>query len=211
MTTIGLKMNRVLKYLDELIPSPKPELIYNKDYEFLIAVMLSAQTTDKGVNKVTKVLFDKYKNLDELSDANIADLEDIIRPIGTFTKKAKNVKNIAFKLKNIGYVPNDRNFLETLDGVGRKTINVVLSTLYNEPYLAVDTHVDRVAKRLGFAKLNDNVLTVEKKLTKLIPKDRINRTHHQLLLFGRYYCKSKNPLCENCKLKDICKYKKRNV
>ena len=211
MTTIGLKMNRVLNYLDELIPSPKPELIYNKDYEFLIAVMLSAQTTDKGVNKVTKVLFDKYKNLDELSDANIADLEDIIRPIGTFTKKAKNVKNIAFKLKNIGYVPNDRNFLETLDGVGRKTINVVLSTLYNEPYLAVDTHVDRVAKRLGFAKLNDNVLTVEKKLTKLIPKDRINRTHHQLLLFGRYYCKSKNPLCENCKLKDICKYKKRNV
>lgn len=211
MTTIGLKMNRVLNYLDELIPSPKPELIYNKDYEFLIAVMLSAQTTDKGVNKVTKVLFDKYKNLDELSDANIADLEDIIRPIGTFTKKAKNVKNIAFKLKNIGYVPNDRNFLESLDGVGRKTTNVVLSTLYNEPYLAVDTHVDRVAKRLGFARLNDNVLTVEKKLTKLIPKDRINRTHHQLLLFGRYYCKSKNPLCENCKLKDICKYKKRNV
>lgn len=211
MTTIGLKMNRVLNYLDELIPSPKPELIYNKDYEFLIAVMLSAQTTDKGVNKVTKVLFDKYKNLDELSDANIADLEDIIRPIGTFTKKAKNVKNIAFKLKNIGYVPNDRGFLESLDGVGRKTTNVVLSTLYNEPYLAVDTHVDRVAKRLGFAKLNDSVLTVEKKLTKLIPKDRINRTHHQLLLFGRYYCKSKNPLCENCKLKDICKYKKRNV
>ena len=211
MTTIGLKMNKVLNYLDELIPSPKPELIYNKDYEFLIAVMLSAQTTDKGVNKVTKVLFDKYKNLDELSDANIADLEDIIRPIGTFTKKAKNVKNIAFKLKNIGYVPNDRNFLETLDGVGRKTINVVLSTLYNEPYLAVDTHVDRVAKRLGFARLNDNVLIVEKKLTRLIPKDRINRTHHQLLLFGRYYCKSKNPLCENCKLKDICKYKKRNV
>ncbi len=211
MTTIGLKMNRVLNYLDELIPSPKPELIYNKDYEFLIAVMLSAQTTDKGVNKVTKVLFDKYKNLDELSDANIADLEDIIRPIGTFTKKAKNVKNIAIKLKNIGYVPNDRTFLESLDGVGRKTTNVVLSTLYNEPYLAVDTHVDRVAKRLGFAKLNDSVLTVEKKLTKLISKDRINRTHHQLLLFGRYYCKSKNPLCENCKLKDICKYKKRNV
>ena len=211
MTTIGLKMNRVLNYLDELIPSPKPELIYNNDYEILIAVMLSAQTTDKGVNKVTKVLFDKYKNLNELSNANIADLEDIIRPIGTYTKKAKNVKNIAIKLKNIGYVPNDRVFLETLDGVGRKTTNVVLSTLYNEPYLAVDTHVDRVAKRLGFAKLNDSVLTVEKKLTKLIPKDRINRTHHQLLLFGRYYCKSKNPLCENCKLKDICKYKKRNV
>ena len=210
MTIIGLKMNKVLDYLDNLIPNPKPELKYNKDYEFLIAVMLSAQTTDKGVNKVTNILFNKYKTLEDLSGADIADLEDIIRPIGTYTKKARNVVDIASKLKNIGYVPNDRKFLESLSGVGRKTTNVVLSTLYNEPYLAVDTHVDRVAKRLGFAKENDNVLTVEKKLTKLIPKDRINRTHHQMLLFGRYYCKSKNPLCDTCGLKDICKYKKRN-
>lgn len=210
MTTTGLKMNRVLEYLDNLIPDPKPELIYNKDYEFLIAVMLSAQTTDKGVNKVTKVLFDKYKTLSDLSRANISDLEDIIRPIGTYTKKARNVINIASKLKNIGYVPNDREFLESLDGVGRKTVNVVLSTLYNEPYLAVDTHVDRVAKRLGLAREKDDVLTVEKKLTKLISKDRVNRTHHQMLLFGRYYCKSKNPLCDSCELKDICKYKKKN-
>lgn len=211
MTIIGLKMNKVLDYLDNLIPNPKPELKYNKDYEFLIAVMLSAQTTDKGVNKVTNILFNKYKTLEDLSGADLADLEDIIRPIGTYTKKARNVVDIASKLKDIGYVPNDRKFLESLSGVGRKTTNVVLSTLYNEPYLAVDTHVDRVAKRLGFAKLNDNVLTVEKKLTKLIPKDRINRTHHQMLLFGRYYCKSKNPLCDTCGLKDICKYKKRNV
>ena len=211
MTIIGLKMNKVLDYLDNLIPNPKPELKYNKDYEFLIAVMLSAQTTDKGVNKVTNILFNKYKTLEDLSGTDIADLEDIIRPIGTYTKKARNVVDIASKLKDIGYVPNDRKFLESLSGVGRKTTNVVLSTLYNEPYLAVDTHVDRVAKRLGFAKENDDVLTVEKKLTKLIPKDRINRTHHQMLLFGRYYCKSKNPLCDTCGLKDICKYKKRNV
>lgn len=210
MTITGLKMNRTLLYLDNLIPNPKPELIYNKDYEFLIAVMLSAQTTDKGVNSVTKILFGKYKTLDSLSKANIEDLKSIIRPIGTYTKKARNVIDIALKLKDIGYVPNDRLFLESLSGVGRKTTNVVLSTLYNEPYLAVDTHVDRVAKRLGFAKESDNVLTVEKKLTKLIPKDRINRTHHQLLLFGRYYCKSKNPLCDTCGLKDICRYKKRN-
>lgn len=210
MTIIGLKMNKVLDYLDNLIPNPKAELKYNKDYEFLIAVMLSAQTTDKGVNKVTNILFNKYKTLEDLSGADIADLEDIIRPIGTYTKKARNVVDIASKLKDIGYVPNDRNLLESLSGVGRKTTNVVLSTLYNEPYLAVDTHVDRVAKRLGFAKENDDVFTVEKKLTKLIPKDRINRTHHQMLLFGRYYCKSKNPLCDTCGLKDICKYKKRN-
>ena len=211
MTTTGLKMNRVLDYLDNLIPNPKPELLYNKDYEFLIAVMLSAQTTDKGVNNVTKILFDKYKTLDSLSKAKIEDLEDIIRPIGTFTKKARNVVNIASKLALIGYVPNDREFLESLDGVGRKTTNVVLSTLYNEPYLAVDTHVSRVAKRLGFAKENDDVLTIERKLTKLVDKDRINRTHHQMLLFGRYYCKSKNPLCSTCGLKDICRYKKRNI
>ena len=210
MTITGLKMNKVLDYLDNLIPDPKPELVYNKDYEFLIAVMLSAQTTDKGVNKVTKVLFNKYNTLDELSKANIADLEEILRPIGTYTKKAKNTLNIVIKLKNIGYVPNDREFLESLDGVGRKKTNVVLSTLYNEPYLAVDTHVSRVAIRLGLAGYNDNVLKIEKKLTKLISKERINRTHHQLLLFGRYYCKSKNPLCDTCGLKDICRYKKRN-
>ncbi|MBR1718631.1 MAG: endonuclease III [Bacilli bacterium] len=210
MTIIGLKMNKVLDYLDNLIPNPKPELKYNKDYEFLIAVMLSAQTTDKGVNKVTNILFNKYKTLEDLSGADIADLEAIIRPIGTYTKKARNVVDIASKLKDIGYVPNDRNLLESLSGVGRKTTNVVLSTLYNEPYLAVDTHVDRVAKRLGFAKENDDVFTVEKKLTNLLPKQRINRTHHQMLLFGRYYCKSKNPLCDTCGLKDICKYKKRN-
>ena len=210
MTIIGLKMNKVLDYLDNLIPNPKAELKYNKDYEFLIAVMLSAQTTDKGVNKVTNILFNKYKTLEDLSGADIADLEAIIRPIGTYTKKARNVVDIASKLKDIGYVPNDRKFLESLSGVGRKTTNVVLSTLYNEPYLAVDTHVDRVAKRLGFAKENDDVFTVEKKLTNLLPKQRINRTHHQMLLFGRYYCKSKNPLCDTCGLKDICKYKKRN-
>ena len=208
MTIIGLKMNRILDYLDEILPDAKCELNYDKDYEFLIAVMLSAQTTDKGVNKVTHILFNKYKTLEELSDANIKDLEDIIRPIGTYIKKAKNVKNIAIKLLNIGYVPNDRKLLESLDGVGRKTTNLVLSTLYNEPYMAVDTHVERVTKRLGIVSKNDDGLKIEKKLTKLIPNNRLGKTHHQLVLFGRYYCMSKNPLCENCKLKDICKYKK---
>ena len=210
MTITGLKMNKLLDYLDEILPDAKCELNYNKDYELLIAVMLSAQTTDKRVNEVTKVLFNKYDNLDSLSKANITDLEHIIYPIGTYTKKAKNVKNIATKLLDIGYVPNDRTFLESLDGVGRKTTNVVLSTLYNEPYMAVDTHIDRISKRLGFAFKKDDVLKVEKKLTKLIPESRISKTHHQLVLFGRYYCKAINPLCENCKLKDICNYYKKN-
>lgn len=210
MTTIGLKMNKILDYLDEILPDARCELNYNKDYELLIAVMLSAQTTDKRVNEVTKIIFKKYKDLDTLSKANIADLEKIIYPLGTYTKKARNVKNIAFKLKDLGCVPNDRKFLESLDGVGRKTTNVVLSTLYNEPYLAVDTHVDRVSKRLGLAYKNDDVLKVEQKLTKKIPKDRLGKTHHQLVLFGRYYCKAKNPLCDICKLNDICRYKKKH-
>lgn len=210
MTTTGLKMNKVLDYLDEILPDARCELNYNKDYELLIAVMLSAQTTDKRVNEVTKELFSKYKDLDALSNADTNDIKDIIYSLGNYTKKSKNVKNIAVKLKNIGYVPDDRKFLESLDGVGRKTTNVVLSTLYNEPYLAVDTHVERIAKRLGFAYKNDDVLKVEKKLTKKIPLDRINKAHHQLVLFGRYYCKAIKPLCDTCKLKDICKYKKRN-
>ena len=208
MTTIGLKMNKILQYLDEILPDARCELNYNKDYELLIAVMLSAQTTDKKVNEVTKILFNKYNDLDSLSKADIADLERIIYPLGTYTKKARNIKNIAFKLKDIGYVLNDRKFLESLDGVGRKTTNVVLSTLYNEPYLAVDTHVDRVSKRLGLAYKNDDVLKVEQKLTKKIPTSRLNKTHHQLVLFGRYYCKAVNPCCDNCGLKDRCHFKK---
>ena len=206
MTTIGLKnMNRFLDYLDEILPDAKCELNYNKDYELLIAVMLSAQTTDKRVNEVTKVLFNKYKSLEELSKANIKDLERIIYPLGTYTKKAKNVKEIAINLLDKGMVPNDRLYLESLSGVGRKTTNVVLSILYNEPCIAVDTHVDRVSKRLGFASKKDDVYKVEKKITKLIPKDRINKAHHQMVLFGRYYCKSQKPLCDTCKMKDICK------
>ena len=164
MTTIGLKnMNRFLDYLDEILPDAKCELNYNKDYELLIAVMLSAQTTDKRVNEVTKVLFNKYKSLEELSKANIKDLERIIYPLGTYTKKAKNVKEIAINLLDKGMVPNDRLYLESLSGVGRKTTNVVLSILYNEPCIAVDTHVDRVSKRLGFASKKDDVYKVEKK------------------------------------------------
>lgn len=198
-------MNRIFEYLDLLIPNPKCELNYNKDYELLIAVMLSAQTTDKRVNEVTKILFEKYDSLDKLSKADIEDVKKIIKPIGTYNKKAVNVIEIANQLLDIGYVPNDYEFLLKLPGVGRKTINLVLSTLYNEPLIAVDTHVSRVSIRLGLADKKDDVLNIEKKLYKKIPKDRINKTHHQLVLFGRYYCKSKNPLCLNCKLKDICK------
>lgn|SRR5574344_306405 len=205
-----MKMNEIFDYLEYLFPNPKCELNYTKDYELLISVMLSAQTTDKRVNQVTKDLYQKYPNLDSLANANIEDIKRIIRPVGTFNKKSENIINIALKLVNNGYiVPNDRTFLESLPGVGRKTTNVVLSELYNEPLLAVDTHVARISKRLGLASINDDVETIEKKLYKKIPKDKINRLHYQLVLFGRYHCKAIHPECINCKLKNICKEKRK--
>ena len=201
----------ILSYLDELFPDPKCELDYNKDYELLIAIVLSAQTTDKRVNNVTKVLFNKYSSLEELSKSNISDIEDIIREIGTFRRKSIYVKEIALRLVNDGYgfVPNDRIYIESLPGVGHKTANVFLSNIYGESAIAVDTHVSRVSKRLGLVSKNDNVNKIEKKLEKKIPKDKWSKVHHQLVLFGRYYCKAMKPECNVCKLKDICKYNKK--
>ena len=203
-------MNNIIEYLDYLFPNPKCELNYNKDYELLIAVMLSAQTTDKRVNIVTDILFNKYDTIYKLKDADINDIINIIRPIGTFNKKADNIIKICERLINDtnGVVINDRSYLESLPGVGRKTTNVVLSTLFNEPVIAVDTHVSRVSKRLNIAKEKDDVYVIEKKLNKFFPKDKLHRLHHQLVLFGRYYCKAKNPSCSNCKLKDMCKKRK---
>ena len=199
-----MKMNNILSYLDELFPNPRCELNYNKDYELLIAVMLSAQTTDKRVNQVTEILFNKYPTINALATAKLNDIEEIIKPIGTYHIKAKNVIEIANKLKEKP-VCNDRLYLESLSGVGRKTTNVVLSELYNEPYLAVDTHITRVAKRLKLVNKDDDVLTIEKKLMKKIPKDNVRKIHHQLIFFGRYHCKAMKPNCENCKLKSYCK------
>lgn len=202
--------NKVEKYLDELYPNPKCELNYNKDYELLLAVMLSAQTTDKRVNMVTEVLFNKYPSLYDLENASIDEIINIIRPIGTFNKKASSIKEIAHRLNTDynGIVPNNREYLESLPGVGRKTTNVVLSNLFNEPCIAVDTHVSRVSKRLSLASLNDDPYQVEKKLTKLLKKDELCRRHHQLVLFGRYFCMAKNPKCNNCKLRGDCNYGK---
>ena len=205
-------MNRILEYLDELYENPRCELNYNKDYELLIAIVLSAQTTDKRVNKVTDILFSKYPSLKELSAADISIIEDIIKEIGTFRRKSVYVKEIALKLVNDGYdyVPNDRGYIESLPGVGRKTANVFLSNIYDVQAIAVDTHVARVSKRLGLVKNNDDVVKIEKTLEKKIPFDRWGKTHHQLVLFGRYHCKAMKPDCTNCKIKDVCKYKKKN-
>ena len=202
-------INTILNYLDELIPNPKCELEYNKDYELLIAVMLSAQTTDKRVNQVTKELFKKYNTLDKLKDAELCDIQSYIKVLGNYTKKSKAVIDIANTLYNKydKKVPNNRSLLEDLPMVGRKTTNVVLSELYGIPNIAVDTHVERVSKRLKLVKDKSSVLEVENALKRKVPKDKWSRFHHQMVLFGRYYCTAKSPKCNDCKLKDICKHK----
>ena len=205
------KSKLIREYLDELFPNPKCELNYNNDYELLIAICLSAQTTDKRVNEVTKVLFEKYPRLEDMKNADVKDLEQIIRPLGSFHKKSCYVKELSTIIvdKYSSVVPTARTDLESLPGVGRKTVNVFLGEFYNYPAIAVDTHVERVSKRLRIAKKDSNVKEVEEKLMKFYPKKEWAKRHLQMVLFGRYYCKAIKPSCENCKLKEYCKEKRK--
>lgn len=205
--------NKLIEYLDYLFPNPKCELTYQTDYQLLMAVVLSAQSTDKRVNSVTPIIFSKYPTLEELANASLTDLEDIIRPVGSFRKKASYLKEIASRLVNEfdGVVPTDREVLESFPGVGRKTVNVFLAEFYHYPAIAVDTHVERVSKRLKLAYQKDSVLDVERKLMKKVPKERRAKFHLQMVLFGRYYCKAVKPLCKDCPLKEYCREKKKNL
>ncbi len=202
-----MKKNILLinNYLEELIPNPICELNYQKAYELVIAVMLSAQTTDKGVNKVTSILFKKYNSLETLAGSNIEDIKEIVKPIGNYNKKANNIIEISKILINKykKQVPKTYEELEVLPGIGRKSANVIRSEIYKIPSFAVDTHVIRVTNRLGLVKTKDPVI-IEKELEKIFKKSDWIRKHQQLVLFGRYYCKAKNPDCQNCKLMNIC-------
>ena len=206
-----MEMNskEILNILYEYFPSPKVELNYNKDYELLIATMLSAQSTDKRVNEVTKNIFSKYDTLDKLDALSEKEIQELIKSIGFYKNKAKSFKSILKAIKEIGYVPNDRKFLESLPGVGRKTANVVLAEIYKEDCIAVDTHVYRVSKRLGITNEKDDVEKTEQKLMKYFKKEDWNKINSILVLFGRYNCTARKPKCENCKLKSICKYKEK--
>lgn len=212
----GLRMmksnnkERILSFFDELFPNASCELVYHKDYELLIAVMLSAQTTDASVNKVTPILFSKFPTLEDIANASIEELEECIKTIGMYRQKAKHLKSIAFDLVNKygGKVPSSKEELTSLSGVGNKTANVVRAELFNIPEIAVDTHVHRVSRRLYLASINDDVNDVEKKLRKILPKDRYIKTHHQMIHFGRYFCKAINPNCKECRLQDICRHYK---
>ena len=196
----------VYEELNRLFPNAKCELIHKNAFELVCAVSLSAQTTDERVNMATPTLFEKYPTPLALSQAELKDVEDIIKSIGLYHNKAVHLINMAKQLVNEydGIVPSTMEELIKLDGVGRKTANVVLSVAFEKPAIAVDTHVARVSKRLGLAKKDDDVLTVEKKLMRKFPKYQWNHLHHLLIFFGRYLCKARQPMCNDCPLKAIC-------
>ena len=192
--------------MDEQYPHVGCELFYIQDYELVIAVMLSAQTTDISVNKVTKVLFKKYPTLESLAKADLSDIEDIIHFIGLYKNKAKNVLAIAQTLleKYDGKLPSDKDELQKLPGVGNKTAGVIRCEIFQIPDLPVDTHILRISKRLKLALDSDDATQTELKLKKIFPKERWIKTHHQLIHFGRDICLARNPQCEKCKLAEIC-------
>jgi len=202
------RVEEILAVFDQMYPDAYCELNHTNSLELLIAVMLSAQTTDASVNKLTDKLFQKYHTLDDYLNTPLETLEQDLRSIGLYKNKAKNVKQTCtlIKEKFNGIVPASQEALESLPGVGRKTANVVLSVWFDVPRIAVDTHVERVSKRLKLAYNKDSVLKVEEKLMRKIPRNRWSKTHHQMIFFGRYHCTAKNPKCENCPLKVLCRY-----
>jgi endonuclease-3 len=201
------QMRQTLDILAEMFPDARCELNHRNPFELVIAVLLSAQCTDALVNKVTAHLFEKYKTPQDYLNVPLEELENDIRSIGLFRNKAKNIQKLCQILieKYGGEVPREHEALTELPGVGRKTANVVISNAFGVPAIAVDTHVERVAKRLGAAKKDDSVLEVEKKLMKLVPRDEWTITHHRLIFFGRYHCKAQNPKCDVCPFLERCK------
>ena len=206
------KEEHILEVLEQMFPDAHVELNHQNTFELLIAVVLSAQTTDVGVNKITPALFKAYPTPYEMMHADITDIEDKIKTIGLYRNKAKNIILLSKQLveKHQGVVPEKREDLESLPGVGRKTANVVLSNAFGIPALAVDTHVARVSIRLGLAKKDDSVFEIEKKLMQKLPREKWQKAHHQFIFFGRYHCLAKNPKCNNCPLFDICKYENKS-
>ena len=197
----------IIENLNRLYPDAHCELNHKDSFELLIAVVLSAQTTDVSVNRVTPALFEKYPDALSLSEASEEDVMRLIHSIGLYKNKSRNIINLAKELvkRFDGEVPSKREELESLPGVGRKTANVVLSNCFDYPAFAVDTHVSRVSKRLMIARKEDDVLTIEKKLMKFFPRNCWSRLHHQFIFFGRYKCKAKNPECTDCPFRDSCR------
>ncbi len=201
------KALEMIDVIDQMFPNAECELVHDNPFELTIAVLLSAQCTDNTVNKVTHSLFQKYHTPEDYLAVDLEELQQDIRSIGLYRNKAKNIQKLSQSLLDQfnGEVPHTHAELESLAGVGRKTANVVMSVAFGEPALAVDTHVERVSKRLGICRWKDNVTEVERRLTSIIPKERWTKSHHQLIFFGRYHCLAKKPKCGVCPLFDDCR------
>lgn len=203
----GKRMKHILDTIAGMFPDARCELNHSNPFELTIAVLLSAQCTDATVNKVTAKLFQKYRKPEDYVAVSLEELEQDIRQIGLYRNKARHIRELCRMLLDEygGEVPDRYEDLIRLPGVGRKTANVVISNAFGVPAIAVDTHVERVSKRLGIADADDTVLQVEQKLMKRVPREEWTITHHRLIFFGRYHCKAQSPKCEVCPLLDVCK------
>ena len=202
-------INKIFEIFTKNNPNPKTELIANNEFTLLVAIVLSAQATDKGVNKATEKLFKIADSAEKIYALGEENLKTYIKTIGLYNSKAKNIIALSKKLIEMNNViPNDLNELQKLPGVGRKTANVFLNCARKQPLIGVDTHVERVSNRIGIVNAK-NTLETEKKLTKKIPNQWKLHAHHWLILHGRYICKARKPECNNCMIIDLCKYKKK--
>lgn len=197
----------ILDILEAKFPNAHCELTHDGAFQLLVAVVLSAQTTDESVNKVTPGLFKAFPRPQDLAVAELKDIESYIKRIGLYHNKAKMIKSLAMSLLDLydGEVPHEMKKLTSLAGVGRKTANVVRSVAFDIPAFAVDTHVERISKRLGLAKLVDSVEKVEEKCKRKIRRERWNQAHHLFIFFGRYQCVARNPMCDDCPFLSFCK------
>ena len=201
------KALEMIDVIANMFPDSVGDIKHYNALELNIAVLISAQCTDNLVNRVTRSLFEKYKTPEDYLNVSDEELQNDIRSIGLYRNKAKNIKKLCRSLLDQfdGRIPETHKELESLAGVGRKTANVVMSVAFGEPSLAVDTHVERVSKRLGINRWKDNVRQVEDRLCDIIPRERWNRSHHQLIFFGRYHCLARKPKCDICPLLDDCR------
>ena len=202
------RYEQAIAWFSENMPIAESELHFQNEYQLLVAVMLSAQCTDKRVNLVTPALFDAYPTIEDLANSTAEKVYTYIRSVSYPNSKAEHLVAMAKRVVEVynGKIPSTREELQTLAGVGRKTANVVLVVWWNQPTMAVDTHIFRVANRIGLTKNAKNPLESEKQLTKYLPEHIIPKAHHWLLLHGRYTCQARKPKCEQCSLRSICRY-----
>lgn len=197
-----------MAHFEREMPQAASELNYANAYQLLVAVMLSAQCTDKRVNQVTPALFDRFPNAEALAKATEEEVLEFVKSVSYPNSKSRHLVGMAQRVSQAygGQVPDDVNELQTLPGVGRKTANVVTAVLYNQPNMPVDTHVFRVSNRIGLTRNSKTPLETERTLTRHIPAEKIPVAHHWLILHGRYTCTARNPKCEQCGIKEYCKH-----